>query len=375
MKFQNVIKNDASFLLNLVRAISVQMVLVGHIFYWSGKNESLISIASFGVVLFFILSGILIANSLFAKNSAGNYSFGEYFIDRFARIYCGLFPCLLVIFLVDGIHLWINADNYTSMRDGVLNKQYSVRNFLGSLLMVQNIGVFPAFLGDLNIGYGFGSARPLWSLSIEWWLYLSFGWAVLRWPTVGAPARSLWYYYLILAAFSILPVFHWFSRDEIGGLVLVWFFGVGITILLNLLISAGVRPGAPYLYAGFFLVLLAIVRLCVFFQSPYSLGTGVLMLAGTFFLLFSLAESMRAGAGRLTKTVDFIAAYSYTLYLIHMPVILLLALWLRNNFTLYFIAAVLISNFLSALIALFTEMRYRTIARWMKTMFLHSSAN
>lgn len=367
MKFKNVIKNDASFLLNFIRALSVQMVLVGHIFWWSGNNEQLISIASFGVVLFFILSGILISNSLFAKNSTGTYTFGEYFIDRFARIYSGLIPCLLVIFILDGIQLWMDQTHYISMRNGIFEGQYSLRNFLGSLLMIQSIGVFPSSLDALNIGYGFGSGRPLWSLAIEWWLYLTFGWAVLRWFE-GGGSRIL--YFLVLAVFSVIPGLYLLTREDIGGLVLVWFFGVGITVLLDLLNRAGVRPSVSCFYVGLFLIALSIIRLYLLFQSPYSLGTSLLMLCGLFFLLFALAESTRVTAGTSIKAMDFVAAYSYTLYLIHMPVILLLALWLKNNFILYFAAAVFLSNFLSALIAVVTEMRYRTVAFWMKSTFL-----
>ena len=364
IKFENVIRNDASFFLNLIRVISVEMVLVGHIFWWSHKKDSLISIASFGVVLFFILSGILISNSLFSKNRDGNYSFGEYFMDRFARIYSGLAPCLLVVLLLDGVHLWLASTHYLKMENAVFSDQYSFRNFLGSLAMIQNIGVFPAPLRSLNIGYGFGTARPLWSLAIEWWLYLAFGWAVLKWQMIKmAKVR----YFFVLALFSIIPGCYLIFRGEFGGLILVWFLGVGITVLLNLLRGAGVRRSTPFLYFGLFLVILSMVRFLAYFQEPYSLVTSILTLGGIFLIVHALSETRSVKAAGIVKSVDYIAAYSYTLYLIHMPIILLLALYLKNNFLSYLVVSVVLSNGISALIARWTEMKHKALSVWLKS--------
>ena len=51
-----------------------------------------------GVVVFFLLSGLLIPYTVVRNKNRGGYSWGHFFIDRFARIYSGYLPGLIVIF-------------------------------------------------------------------------------------------------------------------------------------------------------------------------------------------------------------------------------------------------------------------------------------
>ena len=125
---QNTIKGDLSIVLDIVRIAAAELVCVGHIIAWNGINKrfnpkignfplELSLMADIGVVLFFIISGLLISNSVFSKMSDNNYRFGMYFIDRFARIYSGLIPCMIVILILDSIHVSFFYNHYLSYVD------------------------------------------------------------------------------------------------------------------------------------------------------------------------------------------------------------------------------------------------------------------
>ena len=94
MSLKYSINKPQSLLLDFLRAITAQGVLLGHLIYWKGfisRNDfpSFFGLASYCVLIFFILSGFLISQSMFNKD---DYSFKRFFIDRFSRIYTSLFP-------------------------------------------------------------------------------------------------------------------------------------------------------------------------------------------------------------------------------------------------------------------------------------------
>ena len=130
MMHGSVVTNDASIHLNILRVVAAELVVFGHLFWWWYGGHPLIAVASFGVVLFFALSGLLISNSVFSKSASRHYAFREYFIDRFARIYSGLIPALLLVVIIDGLHIIIFPEHWASYVEVV--GRYSVSNFIGS---------------------------------------------------------------------------------------------------------------------------------------------------------------------------------------------------------------------------------------------------
>src|SRR5690606_13013877 len=76
----------------------------------------------------------------------------------------------------------------------------------------------------------FGSARPFWTISIEWWIYMSFGglmfFIVRRGGEIGA------FGLLALALVAIEPLYHF-----VGGfgqcLTMLWIVGSGAALLFH----------------------------------------------------------------------------------------------------------------------------------------------
>src|SRR4249919_3526672 len=88
-------KNDTSVTLDLLRAVAAQMVCVGHAVNFSGAGYTYLP--NVGVLLFFILSGFVIAHTLSTKSQAEDYGVSAFGIERFARIYTAFLPAIILI--------------------------------------------------------------------------------------------------------------------------------------------------------------------------------------------------------------------------------------------------------------------------------------
>jgi peptidoglycan/LPS O-acetylase OafA/YrhL len=109
-------KNDTSVTLDLLRAVAAQMVCVGHAinFFIGGWPSDLPYMQNVGVLLFFILSGFLITHTLVKRSERPDYRFTQFLIDRFARIYSGLIPALVLIIVVDWMVTYLTSDPYVT---------------------------------------------------------------------------------------------------------------------------------------------------------------------------------------------------------------------------------------------------------------------
>src|SRR3954467_5806816 len=86
--------------LDFVRALGAVMVLLGHAAHYFLPGTLLTSegrIQQLGVYIFFFISGFLISLSVLQKLEDRRYGFGDYFIDRFCRIYSAFLPALVFV--------------------------------------------------------------------------------------------------------------------------------------------------------------------------------------------------------------------------------------------------------------------------------------
>ena len=369
----NFLRGDSSFLLDVIRVVACQMIVICHtisiyLFYTNrayAGNQSIWIVDSFlasmGVILFFFVSGIVISNSLFSKLEKGNYDFTGYFIDRFSRIYSGLVPCLGFIFVIDLFMISLNSQFYQKMSPSFGSPGLSGSTFLASLFMIQSIPPLsipqPPF------------AEVLWTLNIEWWIYMLFGWAVihfrkiLRWDLKSA---------LILLALSLFPAYRLLVGPN--SLVAIWFFGVLITaLLIGGRYSGFIRKHFLILF-GLALALIAIrIALIVywgiqFYEVIIELLIGCLILL----LVINFNGSNIIRSEKLKRTIKTMARYSFTLYLINMVVIgLLFACYDIYRLDLPFILILAISlvstNSIAFIFAYFTEMRYKSLSVYIKS--------
>ncbi|MBL7936216.1 MAG: acyltransferase family protein, partial [Bacteroidia bacterium] len=92
-----------SIILNFIRFLCSQGVVLGHLMhFFNFKNSFFNGIASYCVLLFFILSGFLISYSLSSNlNKNSNYNFRVFFVDRFFRIYPPFVAALILVLFLD----------------------------------------------------------------------------------------------------------------------------------------------------------------------------------------------------------------------------------------------------------------------------------
>lgn len=264
------------------------------------------------VIVFFVLSGFLVGGISSLKALQGRFSLKDYAVGRFSRIYVVLIPALLLTAVLDviGLHHFGQAPAYDQAHvvDGVTrlaSSSLTVPVLIGNLLMLDGIGAEQ-----------FGSNGPVWSLVCEWWYYVIFGACVVALTARRSLSRA--------AAAATVVCVVW--ALGIGALVLglVWILGAAVFHLAR----RGYRSPPPLLC----LILFGAVTLATHALRPayvggaapdaVSLAYDVALGACFSALVFSVAR--RAPARWRFATVHrWMADFSYSLYLTHYPVILL----------------------------------------------------
>lgn len=157
--------------LDAFRMCAALCVLVCHACVFSGiphgiDGQIFFVIGDLGVVMFFLLSGFLSAYTLESKDVDRNYSFSSFVRHKLKRILWEYVPALLFVAALDAISIRLNGANYRYYDD------FNLKTFFGNLLFLQ--WTLPNRLPGVSI-LAFGSAKPLWTLSLEWYFYLIHG--------------------------------------------------------------------------------------------------------------------------------------------------------------------------------------------------------
>jgi peptidoglycan/LPS O-acetylase OafA/YrhL len=364
--------------LDFVRALAAQLVLFGHAAHYFLQDTFLMHSAgmmqSVGVNIFFLISGFLISYSVLMKRSDPSYGFGSYVVDRFCRIYSAFLPALVLVAIVDALILFEPA--YRWSRD------YNLQTWFGNLVMLQDFPLFqvlrrlgvedrPWFISE------FGSARPFWTISIEWWIYMLFGGVMflLSRPADSRPGRLGPAAILFLAFAAIEPLYHF-----VGGygrcLSMLWVVGLGASwLLVNLprLQARDLLPPKPRLFR----ISAAVAIAGVFFMAGRLVSNRFetrefqfsLFLALTLFgILFALGYVRTRVPRAMGWVVGFLAAYSYSLYLTH-HTILEYASVKRPDLIGHagsFWLMVVVANMLAIVFWFLFERHYRLLARVIK---------
>jgi peptidoglycan/LPS O-acetylase OafA/YrhL len=269
---------------------------------------------------FFVLSGFLIAHSIQVKQIAQpNYGLGAYITDRFFRIYPPFVATLLLVFVLDIAQFEYNQQLYSF-------KQYII-NLSINLFQLQE---FPlaTYINEHYMIEAFrfrvmGTNIPLWTISIEWWLYIFYGFLVFN---IIQSKRFSWLQWGLLLFLSLSPLYYIFIAARMDkGLTLFWFLGaLGITAQ---------RTNFNHFNRRTLLLssLLLLSGLTGFFKMGYN--GGILMFFLGFFLMMAHTNERLPLLERTHGLAKFLADYSYSLYLTHYSLILFLMAVLPLNKT------------------------------------------
>lgn len=252
------------------------------------------------VVIFFLLSGWLVGGSLL--NRIGQpHCMLPYAIDRITRLWIVLAPAFVLTLLL--AILMEAAD--PSRVDFASDNPYSVTAFAGNLFGLQDLAV-PRFGGNF----------ALWSLAYETWYYVLFPLMLIPFTGASALVRSLAVAAAALAAWYLsLPIMLYFG---------VWLMGAAFS---------RVRIDASRGWLAAMLALLA--ALAVSFRLT---GSNDILVEQSFVqdLVYSLAflvllsslqfpiDAARPIVRLIRPAAELLAAFSFTLYVIHVPLLVAL---------------------------------------------------
>jgi len=152
-------------ILESLRGFAAVYVVLHHISLFQMPKKSavsyLFSLGQAAVMLFFVISGFVIYYACYSI-SKENFSFRNYFIKRFRRIYPVFLAALAISYITESLSkgTWLPAD---------------LTNLFGNLINMQDAKRIPGMWFD-----PYYRNTPLWSLSYEWWFYLLF-FPIFKW--------------------------------------------------------------------------------------------------------------------------------------------------------------------------------------------------
>ncbi|MDR6851734.1 peptidoglycan/LPS O-acetylase OafA/YrhL [Sphingomonas sp. BE123] len=293
------------------------------------------------VILFFVLSGYWITKSVDRRMTAG-WAWTGYAIDRLARLLVVVLPALAIGGILDAIGLYgLESSTHTGATDTyVLNNNLAERlgwqTLLGNILFLQSIAVAP-----------FGTNGPLWSLAYEFWFYI---WFPALWVSWRRRRPSPLLATLLLA---------WVVPNMLVGFA-CWLCGAA-------LFWATRRSGGQSLQPlrRLWLIVASVPFLgTLIYSRLFGLGDVELPLAITFaVLLYTLLRVELRAPRWLRPFAEYGAQASFSLYVLHFPVIAFAAALLLDDKRLpatgasivLVVMVLVVAILLSALFARYTE--------------------
>lgn len=304
-----------SIAISLVRGLAAVQVAMAHlrnVFYpglstlseptlWYQGLSFITGFAHLAVIVFFLLSGWLVGGSLLNKLHQRG-ALLHYAIDRVTRLWIVLVPAFLLSIAIAGAEGVIDPARV----DWSPGNEFSVSAFFGNLFGLQGMAV-PRFGGNF----------ALWSLANEVWYYILFPLLVLAFV---ARTRT----WRLAAGASVLLIGSLLAPD-IQVYFFLWLMGVAASrirvhatrgwLWLQALVLAGVSVWARLTGADD-----SSLRGSLLHDIVFSIAFLALLCS-----LQQRADLRRPGTRLLARWGERLAAFSFTLYVVHVP----LLLWMR----------------------------------------------
>jgi peptidoglycan/LPS O-acetylase OafA/YrhL len=298
--------------LDLVRFSAALLVMFGHVrglllvgigsvpeHSWPVRLFYLITgLQHEGVVLFFVVSGFLVGGPAWRRMGSGRFSIFDYLLNRFTRIYLVLIPALVLVGIISAIGFATFAATRFYAERPLLPSGVSVGWSWGQvpchLLAVQGVLCKP-----------WGVDPPLWSLGFEWVFYL-VGPALFAVALV--PMRP-WTRFALAGAVAVIMFELYDANPAFGRWFAIWLLGVFAAVISR-------RWNIP--------VLVGVGGLILCSAAMIVSRTKVLALEETDALV-GIGIAIALSCPRLTRlkfdssVIRQGARFSYSLYLIHLP--------------------------------------------------------
>ena len=293
-----------------LRALAVVAVIVNHLHMQWLPNGHL------GVDMFFVISGFVITQSLFTHR---HQSLTDFYVSFIARRMRRLAPALLTCFITASIMIWLLVPD---RRDSLQTGLFAVFGLSNLFLYLQHVDYFTPSR-DLNV------FLHTWSLGVEEQFYLLF--PAIFWLSSANDRSRLFTRVIGAICLASLAANIGMSRhDPQAAFYLMpfrfWELGAGVLLFVAI---KNRHPSGPTTFASRMLPVLAFVTLLVALWVPtaYPALSQCLVVGLTMILIHTIAHNPLALACFSHRSIVYIGAISYPLYLWHW-VVLSLSRWL-----------------------------------------------
>lgn len=321
--YNKISKEDSRFF-DVLRGFSAYLVVFAHVYQMMFQpffdsvliNKIVYTVAQYAVIIFFVLSGFMISNSIYrnlSSNEFRKFNIGQFVLNRLLRLYPPLIFSVVIVTLVYFVVTFFgikfsHGNEIFLVRESF---EYNAVDILASLFFLQNISTDFFLTPSMN--------GPLWSLSYEFWYYVLTALLVF----------SLLHNKLMLvlpAAFFMYVLFFgkWFLF--FGG-----FFSWGVGFLYLVLYQNIEKFSIRKTGIDTVILLFAFMVLyCLLFTSSEILIFGSRYLFSIFFVFvlirLKLFNSLFVRAFNDNSVCAFFAnssQFSYTMYITHWPLLML----------------------------------------------------
>ncbi|GAC1418147.1 MAG: acyltransferase [Burkholderiaceae bacterium] len=301
--------------LDTIRGLAALVVVAGHargLFFGSiigTTSQGGVTMGHEAVMVFFVLSGYLVGGSVLKMFAVNSWSWTNYLIKRLVRLWIVLIPAIVIGLLMDNIgsHFFYQAGGIYSAPVG---QDYVTSESLGQsvYIILGNVFFLQHFLCPTA-----GTNTALWSLANEFWYYVAFP---LIMVTFRSNVSSTYRFTCALAAIGIFVLI----GVHAGCLFLVWILGAVISRM---------RPRIPQHIAGMVVMVAAVMFVVVFLivkKSDIPLFAAEMIIAiSTGILIYVVkCKNDTTGPSIYSMASRFFSNISYTLYLTHLPFLILL---------------------------------------------------
>ncbi|QWX83328.1 acyltransferase [Cellulophaga sp. HaHaR_3_176] len=354
--------DNRNYTLDFIRGLSALIVMAGHLRIAIFKDYSeLINLESSSilnkgfyfitglghqaVMVFFVLSGYFVGGSVL--KSSKKFSAKNYLIARISRLWTPLFPVLILTFIIDyfiGIVSpeLLQGDYYSIINSGPRG-DYSIglQTFISNIFFLQTI-YSPVY----------GSNGALWSLAYEFWYYILFPLCVIILNFIPK-SRS----YKVVSTILLLLIINFIASSIFEGF-LIWLMGVAVYIFSE---NKILKMKKWFIWPSLvFFIFELIDSKFIFLGHDIQRYSDILVgLSFSIFLIMLFETKISSFPNsKMNKISYFISEISYTLYIVHFPIVLLIyALFYSQNqlslninssiqFSIWMILIILISTLL-----------------------------
>lgn len=314
-----------------LRGLASLWVVLGHICILVDFHFPILSDPAMGVDLFILLSGYLMAKNYMERKEVEPWTatstFKKFWLRRFFRI-APLYYVLLIFAIGFGSY-------FGEARDAIANfypaTQTNTSRYIDGSLM--NIFTHVTFLFGFLPYYSFNTVLPDWSIGLEMQFYILFPFIMLGVMKFGFARTSVAVILLCVIARALLP--NYFAAFPMPSMILIKLN----MFVAGMLIANGVRnKNIGYIMLALLATVASLYQHDSINKMRYAAQIGMILMMATILWTHTehsaIAKLLRLPRWVLTNKFSvFLGDVSYSVYLLHLMIVLPVIAFLLVNTT------------------------------------------